>query len=79
MYGLSDDEIAAIREGHFVGFAPPEMTRCGWRTQWPITPSNASDELYAKLGQHFWEEQIIELVASDGLYRKKLQFKRRAA
>lgn len=25
MYGLSDEEISAIREGHFEAFPPPEI------------------------------------------------------
>jgi len=64
MYGLSDDEIAAIREGQLDRFAPPEMTLLRMADAMADTPSNVSDELYADLRQHFSEEHLIELAAS---------------
>ncbi|HKF23494.1 MAG TPA: hypothetical protein VKE93_18110 [Candidatus Angelobacter sp.] len=64
MYGLSDDEIAAIRSGNFEGFAPPEVALLGMADALADTPSNVSDELYAELGRHFSEEELIELTAS---------------
>ena len=97
MYGLTDEEIMAIREGKFDGFAAPELTLLRMADAMADTPSNVSDELYAQLRQHFSEEQLIELAASaarenlrarfnrvfnvgsDGLYRKRLQFKQRRA
>ena len=89
MYGLSDDEITAIREGHLETFAPAEVALL----RMADTPSNISDDLYQELRRHFSEEQLIELAAtaalenyrarynrvfdvgSDGLYRKGLRFK----
>jgi alkylhydroperoxidase family enzyme len=97
MYGLTDEEIIAIREGKSDGFAPPEAALLRMADAMADTPSNVSDELYAELRQHFSEEQLIELaasaarenfrarfnrvfnVASDGLYRKGLQFKQHRA
>jgi alkylhydroperoxidase family enzyme len=64
MYGFSDDEIAAIHDGHFDGFAPPEAALLRMADALSNTPSNVSDELYAELRQHFSEEQLIELAAS---------------
>jgi alkylhydroperoxidase family enzyme len=64
MYGLSDDEIAAIREGRFEMFAPPETALLRMADAMAETPSNVSDELYAELRAHFSEEQLIELAAS---------------
>jgi alkylhydroperoxidase family enzyme len=64
MYGLSDEEIEAIREGQFAGFAPPEAALLRMADAMADTPSNVSDELYAELCQHFSDEQLIELAAS---------------
>ena len=64
MYGLSDDEIAAIRDGNVNGFAPAETTLLRMSDALADTPSNVSDELYAELRRHFSEEQLIELAAS---------------
>jgi alkylhydroperoxidase family enzyme len=64
MFGLSDDEITAIREGSLDGFAPPEAALLSMADAMADTPSNVSDELYAELRRHFSEEQLIELAAS---------------
>ena len=64
MYGLSDGEIAAIREGHIEGFAAPELALLRMADALADTPSNVSDELYAELRRHFSEEQLIELAAT---------------
>ena len=64
MFGLSDDEITAIREGRLDGFAPPEAALLRMADAMADTPSNVSDELYAELRRHFSEEQLIELAAS---------------
>ena len=67
MCGLSDEEIAAIREGRSEGFAPEEATLLRMADAMADTPSNVSDELYAELRQHFSEEQLIELAATAAL------------
>jgi alkylhydroperoxidase family enzyme len=64
MYGLSDDEIAAIRGGNLEGFPPPEAALLRMADAMADTPSNVSDDLYAELRRHFSEEQLIELAAS---------------
>jgi len=64
MYGLSDDEITAIRDGNFEGFAPPESALLRMADAMADTPANVSDELYNELRRHFSEEQLIELAAS---------------
>jgi len=64
MYGCSDDEVAAIQEGKFQGFAPPDAALLHMADALADTPSNVSDELYAELRRHFSEEQLIELAAS---------------
>ena len=67
MYGLSDEEIAAIREGRLEGFAPAELALLRMADAMADTPSNVSDDLYASLREHFSEEQLIELAATAAL------------
>jgi alkylhydroperoxidase family enzyme len=67
MYGLSDEEITAIREGRFEGFAANEMALLRMADAMADTPSNVSEELYAELRRHFSEEQLIELAATAAL------------
>jgi alkylhydroperoxidase family enzyme len=64
MFGLSDDEIAAIREGRLEGFPPPELALLRMADALADTPANVSDDLYSELRRHFSEEQLIELAAS---------------
>lgn len=64
MFGLSDDEIVAIREGRFDSFAPAEAALLRMADAQADTPSNVSDELYNELRRHFSEEQLIELAAA---------------
>jgi alkylhydroperoxidase family enzyme len=61
---LSDEAIAAIREGRFDVFAPSEKALLRMADAMADTPSNVSDELYAELRLHFSEEQLIELAAT---------------
>ena len=63
MYGLTDEEIAAIREGKFESFAPPELALLRMADAMADTPSNVSDELFAELRRHFSEEELIALMA----------------
>lgn len=76
MYGLSDDEIAAIREGRFAGFVPAEVSLLRMADAMADTPSNVSDELYAELRRHFSEEQLIELAAGAALENFRARFNR---
>jgi alkylhydroperoxidase family enzyme len=72
MYGLNDEEIAAIREGKFEGFVPSEEALLRMADAMSDTPSNFSDELYAELRKHFSEEQLMEPAANAALeYRAR--------
>jgi hypothetical protein len=64
MYGLTDDEIAAIREGKFDAFPMPEAALLRMTDAMADTPSNVSDDLYAELRRYFSEEQLIEFAAA---------------
>ena len=76
MYGLSDDEIAAIREGKMEGFLPAEVALVRMADAMADTPSNISDELYAELRRHFSEEQLMELAANAALENYRARFNR---
>jgi alkylhydroperoxidase family enzyme len=76
MYGLSDDEIEAVRGNRFEGFAPAERALLRMADAMADTPSNVSDELYAELRQHFSEEQLIELAASAALENFRARYNR---
>ena len=76
MYGLTDEEIAAIREGKFDGFAPQEMALLRMADSMADTPSNVSDEVYAELRQYFSEEQLIELAAAAARENFRARFNR---
>jgi alkylhydroperoxidase family enzyme len=67
MFGLSDDEIAAIRDGNMNGFVPAEAALLRMADAMADTPSNVSDDLYAELRRYFSEEQLIELAATAAL------------
>lgn len=64
MYGLSEDEIAAIRSGNIEGFAPADVALLRMADAMADTPSNVSQGLYDELRRHFSEEQLIELAAT---------------
>ena len=76
MYGLSDDEITAIREGRFAAFAPPEAALLRMADAMADTPSNVSDDLYRELRNHFSENQLIELSASAALENYRARYNR---
>ena len=67
MYGLNDEEIAAIREGHYEAFTAAEIALLRMADAMADTPSNVNDELYRNLRQYFSEEQLIELATSAAL------------
>src|ERR1041385_4232337 len=64
MYGLSDDEIEAVRAGSFENFTPADVALLRMADALADTPANVGDELYAELRRHFSEEQLIEFAAT---------------
>ncbi len=76
MYGLSDDEIAAIRTGGMEGFAPPEAVLLRMADALAATPTNVSDEVYAELRRHFSEEQLIELAVAAAQENSRARYNR---
>ena len=76
MYGLSDEEITAVREGRIEGFVPSEVALLRIADAMADTPSNVSDQLFAELRRYFSEEQLIELAASVALENFRSRFNR---
>lgn len=76
MRGLSEEEIAATRNGEWAGFAPSEAALLRMTDALADTPSNVSDDLYAELRQHFTEDQLIELAASAAQENFRARFNR---
>ncbi len=76
MYGLSDDEIAAITSGNFDGFPPQELALLRMADALADTPANVSADLYAELRRHFSEEQLIELAATAALENYRARYNR---
>ena len=63
MFGLSDDEIAAVLRGDVERFSPAEQALLHLADALVGAPVSVSDDLYADLRRHFSEEQLIELAA----------------
>ena len=76
MYGLSDDEIAVIREGKLEAFAPAETALLRMADAVADTPSNVNDDLYQELRRYFSEEQLIELAATAALENYRARYNR---
>jgi alkylhydroperoxidase family enzyme len=76
MYGLTDEEITAIRDGKLDGFGPSEAALLTMADAMAASPSTISDELYAALRQHFSEEQLMELAANAALENYRARFNR---
>lgn len=63
MFGLGDDEIAALLRGEVERFSAQEQALVRMADALADTPANVDDALYAELRRHFSEEQLIELAA----------------
>jgi len=76
MYGLSDEEVEAIREGRIDAFVAREAALLRMADAMCDTPSNIGDQLFAELRQHFSEEELIELAASAAQENFRARFNR---
>ena len=63
MYGMSDEEIAALLRDEFAGFSAGERALIRMADALSGAPANVSEELFAELRRHFSEEELIELAA----------------
>ena len=76
MFGLSDDEMAAILSGEFDKFPASEQALLRMADALVGAPANVSEELYAELRRHFTEEQLIELAADAALENFRARWNR---
>ncbi len=76
MRGLTEAEIAAIRSGDLMGFAPGEAALLRMTDAMADTPCNVSEDIYAELRQHFTEDQLIELAGSAAQENFRARFNR---
>jgi alkylhydroperoxidase family enzyme len=76
MYGLNDDEIAAILSGDLEKFSALEQALLRMADALVGAPANVSAELYAELRRHFSEEQLIELAADAALENFRARWNR---
>jgi len=63
MYGLSEDEIAALLANRVATFSGAEQALIRLADALAGAPVDVSDALYAELRAHFSEEELIELAA----------------
>jgi alkylhydroperoxidase family enzyme len=72
--GLSDEKLSALVENDLRVFNQKELLVIQLADAMAETPSNISDDLYAKLRAEFSEEQLLELGAHTAFenYRARL-------
>lgn len=61
--GLTDEKLLAVVQNDLTKFTHDELLVIELADQMANTPSNVSDELYARLREKFSEEQLMQLGA----------------
>ena len=61
--GLTDEKLLAVARGDLSPFSRDELLVIELADAMVATPSNISDELYARLREKFSEEQLMQLSA----------------
>ena len=72
--GLTDEKLVAVARGDLSPFSRDELLVIELADAMVATPSNISDELYARLREKFSEEQLLQLSAQIAFenYRARL-------
>ena len=72
--GLTDEKLAAVKGSDLAAFNKTEQLVIELADAMADTPSNISDELYARLREQFSEEQLLQLGAQIAFenYRARL-------
>jgi alkylhydroperoxidase family enzyme len=72
--GLSDEKLLALARNDLTPFSHDELLVIELADAMVSTPSNISDELYARLREKFSEEQLLQLSAQIAFenYRARL-------
>jgi alkylhydroperoxidase family enzyme len=72
--GLSDEKLLGLARGDLAPFSRDELLVIELADAMVSTPSNISDELYARLREKFSDEQLLQLSAQIAFenYRARL-------
>jgi alkylhydroperoxidase family enzyme len=72
--GLSDEKLLGLARGDLAPFSRDELLVIELADAMVSTPSNISDDLYARLREKFSEEQLLQLSAQIAFenYRARL-------
>jgi len=65
--GFTAEQMKALKEGNYSGFAAPEQVALRYAEKLTRTPDGASDADFAELRKHFSDEQIVDLHMLIGL------------
>jgi len=65
--GLTPEQMKALKEGNYAGFAAAEQAGLGYAEKLTRTPEGATDADFAKLKKHFSDEQVVDLHMLIGL------------
>jgi uncharacterized peroxidase-related enzyme len=65
--GLAPEQMRALKEGKYTGFAAPEQAALRYAEKLTRTPDGAGDADFADLKKHFSDEQIVDLHMLIGL------------
>ena len=65
--GLTPEQMRALNEGSYSGFAAPAQAALRYAEKLTRTPDGASDVDFADLKEHFSDEQIVDLHMLIGL------------
>jgi len=74
--GLTDEKLLALPGKDLSGFSSKERLVVELADAMADTPSNISDELYARLRDEFSEEQLLELSAQIAFENFRARFNR---
>jgi alkylhydroperoxidase family enzyme len=74
--GLSDEKLRAVRGGDMTPFNDTERLVMELADAMAETPSNISDDLYARLRKQFSEEQLLQLAGQIAFENYRARFNR---
>jgi alkylhydroperoxidase family enzyme len=74
--GLSDEKLRAVPSGDLTPFNDTECLVIELADALTETPSNVSDDLYARLRNQFSEEQLMQLAAQIALENYRARWNR---
>ena len=67
-FGATDQQVACLLDEGDAEFTPAERAAIDYADELTRSPQVVSDETFAKLREHWSEEQIVEITAVAGLF-----------